>query len=49
MVVRHAKFGLGEVIVIEGTEPNKKAKVSFEVVGEKQLLLKFAKLQIVSE
>ena len=49
MIVKHAKFGLGEVILIEGTEPNKKAKVNFEVIGEKQLLLKFAKLQIVSE
>jgi DNA helicase-2/ATP-dependent DNA helicase PcrA len=49
MVVRHNKFGLGEIVSIEGTEPNKKAKVVFEVVGEKQLLLKFAKLQIVSE
>jgi len=49
MIVRHIKFGLGEVSKIEGAEPNKKAKVSFEVIGEKQLLLKFAKLQIVSE
>ncbi len=48
MIVRHAKFGLGEIIIIEGSEPNKKAKVNFEVVGEKQLLLKFAKLQIVN-
>ncbi len=48
MIVRHAKFGLGEVVIIEGAEPNKKAKVNFEVVGEKQLLLKFAKLQIVN-
>lgn len=49
MIVRHEKFGFGEVITIEGTDPNKKAKVQFEVVGEKQLLLKFAKLQIVKE
>ncbi|HAF28245.1 MAG TPA: ATP-dependent DNA helicase [Bacteroidales bacterium] len=49
MIVRHEKFGFGEVITIEGTDPNKKAKVKFEVVGEKQLLLKFAKLQIVTE
>lgn len=47
MIVRHSKFGLGEIIKIEGTEPNKKAKVLFEVVGEKQLLLKFAKLKII--
>ncbi|MGM0406874.1 MAG: ATP-dependent helicase [Bacteroidota bacterium] len=47
MIVRHSKFGLGEIVTIEGTEPNKKAKVLFEVVGEKQLLLKFAKLKII--
>ena len=47
MIIRHSKFGLGEVLKIEGPEPNKKAKVNFEVIGEKQLLLKFAKLQIV--
>lgn len=47
-IVKHAKFGLGEVLRIEGSEPNKKAKVNFEAVGEKQLLLKFAKLQIIS-
>ncbi|MEE4198967.1 MAG: UvrD-helicase domain-containing protein [Bacteroidales bacterium] len=47
MIVRHSKFGLGEIIKIEGTKPNKKAKVLFEGVGEKQLLLKFAKLKII--
>lgn len=47
MIVRHGKFGLGEIVKIEGTEPNKKAKVMFEIVGEKQLLLKFAKLKII--
>ncbi|MEA2105930.1 MAG: 3'-5' exonuclease [Bacteroidota bacterium] len=47
MIVRHSKFGLGEVIKIEGKKPNKKAKVLFEGVGEKQLLLKFAKLKII--
>jgi ATP-dependent DNA helicase UvrD/PcrA len=47
-IVKHAKFGLGEIIKIEGADPNKKAKVNFEIVGEKQLLLKFAKLQIIS-
>ncbi|HAN18405.1 MAG: ATP-dependent DNA helicase [Bacteroidetes bacterium GWC2_33_15] len=49
MVVRHSKFGLGEVLQIEGVAPNSKATVYFEVVGEKQLLLKFAKLQIVKK
>jgi DNA helicase-2/ATP-dependent DNA helicase PcrA len=49
MIVRHSKFGLGEIVKIEGSLPNSKAVVHFEIVGEKQLLLKFAKLQIVSD
>lgn len=49
MVVKHNKFGLGVVDKIEGTAPNNKAVVKFEVIGVKQLLLKFAKLQIISE
>ena len=49
MIVKHNKFGLGLVEKIEGTAPNNKAVVNFEVIGTKQLLLKFAKLQIISE
>lgn len=32
---------------MEGTFPNSKATVAFEQVGQKQLLIKFAKLEIV--
>lgn len=49
MIVKHSKFGLGEIVKIEGSLPNSKAVVHFEIAGEKQLLLKFAKLQIVSD
>jgi len=49
MIVKHNKFGLGEIVKIEGSLPNSKAIVHFETAGEKQLLLKFAKLQIVSD
>jgi DNA helicase-2/ATP-dependent DNA helicase PcrA len=49
MIVKHNKFGLGAVEKIEGEAPNNKAVVNFEVVGTKQLLLKFAKLQIISK
>ena len=45
--VMHAKFGRGEVRLIEGEGDSRKAYVFFEGVGEKQLLLKFAKLTIV--
>lgn len=45
--VRHERFGDGEVTAIEGTGGNAKATVSFTHFGQKQLLLKFAKLTIL--
>ena len=47
MKVRHDKFGIGKVLGIEGDEASRKATVFFEGVGQKQLMLKFAKLTIV--
>lgn len=47
MMVQHQKFGKGKVISIEGNGPNKKATVFFNGFGQKQLLLKFARLQIL--
>ncbi|WP_321280324.1 UvrD-helicase domain-containing protein [Marinifilum fragile] len=47
MVVEHQRFGKGKVLQMEGTNPNIKATVFFKTVGQKQLLLKFAKLKIV--
>jgi DNA helicase-2/ATP-dependent DNA helicase PcrA len=49
MYVEHQRFGRGKVIDIEGEMPGKKAKVFFPNAGEKQLLLKFAKLKISDE
>ena len=48
MQVEHEKFGIGKVLNVEGMLPNKKATVFFEGVGQKQLLLKFAKLKIIN-
>ena len=45
--VEHLKFGKGKVIGLEGSEQNIKAKIKFEKIGEKNLLLKFAKLKIL--
>ena len=43
--VRHDRFGVGEVVFLDGTDPeNIKAKVKFLTEGEKNLILKFAKL-----
>ena len=47
MVVQHQRFGKGKVLQMEGSKPNIKATVFFQNVGQKQLLLKFAKLKIV--
>ena len=47
MLVKHARFGEGKILQIEGTEPNRKALVFFKTTGQKQLLLKFAKLKIL--
>ena len=46
-LVLHQQFGKGQVTEIEGVSPNNKAVVVFEKVGEKKLLLKFAKLKIL--
>ncbi|UPQ77289.1 ATP-dependent helicase [Chryseobacterium nepalense] len=43
--VRHDRFGIGEVTFLDGTDPqNIKAKVIFQHEGEKNLILKYAKL-----
>ncbi len=47
--VRHDRFGMGEVISISGDPENAKAVIKFENVGEKNLLLKFAKLKVLSK
>lgn len=48
--VRHAKFGTGLVLSIEGEGANQKLTVRFDTpgVGEKTLLTKFAKLEALS-
>ncbi|MCQ2300315.1 MAG: UvrD-helicase domain-containing protein [Bacteroidales bacterium] len=47
MRVAHAKFGTGRVLTIEGAAADRIAVVFFEGVGEKKLILKFAKLTII--
>lgn len=46
-IVKHAKFGKGEVLQIEGNGNNKKAVIKFESGTVKNLLLHFAKLKII--
>jgi DNA helicase-2/ATP-dependent DNA helicase PcrA len=48
MEVEHQRFGIGKVLQIEGDHSNQKATVFFQATGQKQLLLKFAKLKILN-
>ena len=45
--IEHQRFGIGQVVKIEGTGENTKATVEFRNAGTKQLLLKFAKFKII--
>tara|TARA_A100001011_G_scaffold77103_1_gene79404 strand:- start:1047 stop:3287 length:2241 start_codon:yes stop_codon:yes gene_type:complete len=45
--VSHEKFGIGEIIKVEGTGNDSKATVNFKKFGLKNLLLRFAKLNKV--
>ena len=47
MEVEHARFGNGKVILVEGNAGDLKATVFFQGFGNKQLLLKYAKLRII--
>jgi DNA helicase-2/ATP-dependent DNA helicase PcrA len=48
MQVEHERFGFGKVLTLEGNKPDIKATIFFKEIGQKQLLLKFAKLSIIS-
>jgi DNA helicase-2/ATP-dependent DNA helicase PcrA len=47
MMVEHDRFGKGKVLNVEGEGSNRKATIFFQQIGQKQLLLKFAKLKIL--
>lgn len=46
--IEHERFGIGEVVKVEGSGENLKATVIFQNAGEKQLLLKFARFKVLS-
>lgn len=46
-VIEHQRFGRGVVVAVEGTGENSKATVDFDTTGRKQLLLKFARFNVV--
>lgn len=45
--IEHERFGLGEVLRVEGEGDSAKALIRFENAGEKQLLLRFARFKVV--
>lgn len=49
MYVEHQRFGRGRVTKLEGMGDSRKATVSFVDYGDKQLVLKFAKLRILKK
>ena len=46
-MIEHERFGLGEVVKVEGAGDNAKATIHFKNAGEKQLLLRFARFKII--
>ena len=49
MWVRHAKFGEGKVLTIEGSGSERKATIFFDQVGQKTMMLVYAKLVIINQ
>ena len=47
MEVEHERFGFGKVLQIEGQNSERKATVFFKGLGQKTLLLRFAKLRVI--
>ncbi len=47
-LVEHIRFGKGKIMKIEGTGADTKAEILFENGGLKKLLLRFAKLEVLS-
>lgn len=48
MRIEHPKFGFGQVVEIDSNGADRKARILFDMVGEKTLLLSFAKLKILT-
>ena len=46
-IIEHERFGIGEVMNVEGTGEDCKATIRFRNVGDKQLLLRFARFKII--
>ena len=47
--VEHQRFGTGKVLSLDGSGANKMATIFFQGQGQKKIMLKFAKLRILSD
>jgi DNA helicase-2/ATP-dependent DNA helicase PcrA len=48
-VVEHQRFGIGTVIKVEGVGENERATIEFRNTDKKTLLLKFARIKVISK
>ncbi|VFB14985.1 ATP-dependent DNA helicase PcrA [Bacteroides heparinolyticus] len=46
-LIEHERFGIGEVLKMEGEGDNAKATIRFKNAGDKQLLLRFARFKVI--
>lgn len=46
-LIEHERFGVGEVVKVEGAGDNAKATIHFKNAGDKQLLLRFARFKVI--
>lgn len=46
-IIKHERFGIGKITAVDGDASSRKATVEFENAGTKQLLLKFARFEII--
>jgi DNA helicase-2/ATP-dependent DNA helicase PcrA len=46
-LIEHERFGVGKVVKVEGIDENRKATISFENLGTKVLLLRFARFKVI--
>ena len=48
MEVEHNRFGIGKVLQVEGVKDNMKATIFFKDIGQKLILVKYAKMRIIN-
>ena len=48
MNVEHQRFGIGQITQLDGSGADARATVFFEAAGEKQIILKFAKMRLIN-